>query len=359
MPYVLADYAVRESQGRRYPTEPDPYRSDFQRDIGRILYSKAFRRLAFKTQVFSPYEGDHYRNRLTHTLETAQIARVTASQLHLNSELAEAIALAHDLGHPPFGHQGEDILDGLMENYGGFDHNFQNLRIVIFNEIKSDRFPGLNLTFETLVGLAKGAAARTYLRELYRFDDLSRFDSAEAAVAHLADDLAYTATDFDDYARYHDLSIADLHALPLTLVKRCLPTQVEDPRIAISVCVRNLVSTLVADAITHTKEKVEQAGGPQASRNAVIHAIGLSDEMRPLYGELAAFLRKNMYLDASLKQETLRGAELLQGLFKMEAERRKLDPNDREGYLDLCDYLSGMTDHFALSEEALHKMDKP
>ena len=342
-------YATSHSVGRRHKTAPDPYRGEFRRDIGRVLYSRAFRRLAFKTQVFSPSKSDHYRNRLTHTLETAQIARVAAENLGLNGELAEAIALAHDLGHPPFGHQGEAVLDRLMAVYGGFDHNLQNVRIVTMLEVKADRFPGLNLTWETIYGIAKSGAARDFIRRLYNLPPEHRIDTAEARVADLADDMAYTATDFDDYACYRELSIADLRAMDLELIARALPEGVGDVRIAVSMCVRNLVSMLVSDMIAASRERIESLNPQTSTNREVIKRIGLSDEIGREYDQLARFLRRNMYDDARLKAETLHGARALETLFEEERKRRRLSPGDREGFFDLCDYISGMTDRYALA----------
>jgi dGTPase len=347
---TLAQYAVRQSAGRRYPTEPDPFRNEFRRDIGRILYSKAFRRLAFKTQVFSPSEsGDHYRNRLTHTLETAQIARVAAEQLSLNAELAEVIALAHDLGHPPFGHQGEDVLNRMMRPYGGFDHNLQNVRIVTLLEVKSDRFFGLNLTYETLFGIAKGAEARRFISSLYDMTGNTESLTCEARVADWADDLAYTATDFDDYARYHHLTVDALRGMDLALIRRCLPKDVADVRIAISMCTRNLVSVMVTDFIETSRTAIAALAGAETPSLSAYNAIGLSDEIGAEYRELNQFLRTRMYHDADLKAEIMKGAAVLETIFNFEAQRRRLRKKDPEGYLDLCDYISGMTDRFALT----------
>lgn len=341
-------YAVQKSVGRHYTTEADEYRSDFRRDIGRVLYSKAFRRLAFKTQVFSPSEGDHYRNRLTHTLETAQIARVAAVELGLNEDLAEAIALAHDLGHPPFGHQGEYVLDGLMKPYGGFDHNLQNLRIVTLLEIKSDQFKGLNLTYETIFGIAKGKEAKKFIGSLYDLPEEKQLVTCEARIADLADDLAYTATDFDDYARYHNISLEALKNMELDLIKRCVPENVKDVRIAVSICVRNLVSTLVTDLIHNSKSNLNKLDGYQTGKEQARKVLTLSDRIQKEYNQLSAFLRKYMYSDANLKSKTLKGSAALKKLFAFEADKRGLKQDDRNGYLELCDNIAGMTDHYAL-----------
>lgn len=352
----LAAYAVGGSSGRRYETEPDPYRSDFRRDLGRVLYSRAFRRLAFKTQVFSPSEGDHYRNRLTHTLETAQIARSVAEELFLNEELAEVIAMAHDLGHPPFGHQGEYVLNELMADYGGFDHNLQNVRIVTLTEVKSASFPGLNLTYDTLFGIAKSKAAKDFLTALYKLPADRLTPSCEARVADLADDLAYTATDFDDYASYHGLSTEAIMELDLSLVTRNLPEGVKDGRIALSMCVRNIVFTLVTDLIETSGKRIQEIGGKDAPMEKALECIGLSGEIGAEYNELASFLGMDMYQDSSLKAAPLEGAEVLEIIFNAESKRRKLERSDREGHMDLCDFIAGMTDRYAIRHAA--RLDK-
>jgi len=342
------EYAVKKTVGRHFTTPADEYRSDFRRDIGRVLYSKAFRRLAFKTQVFSPSQGDHYRNRLTHTLETAQIARVASMELGLNEDLAEVIALAHDLGHPPFGHQGEYVLDSLMKSYGGFDHNLQNIRIVTMLEIKSDQYKGLNLTYETMFGIAKGAEARKFISTLYNLPEEQGPKTCEAKIADLADDLAYTATDFDDFARYHDLTLEDLTGMELDLVQRCVPIDVSDVRIAVSMCVRNMVSTLVTDMIQNSRKNLEQMQGVNTKTSEAIHAFGLSEPISREYFQLNAFLKKYMYHDANLKSTTLEGSAALKNLFAHEVEVRKLQEGDKHGYHELCDNIAGMTDHYAL-----------
>ena len=217
------------SRGRLEAETECTTRSPFQRDRDRILHSTAFRRLTYKTQVFLFHEGDHYRSRLTHSLEVAQIARTVARQLRLDEDLAEAIALAHDLGHPPFGHAGERALDRAMRNFGGFDHNAQSLRVVTALERKYVQFDGLNLTWETLEGLAKhngpvapdepvAKLARRF--ESWKSFDLGAWPSAEAQVAALADDIAYVAHDIDDGLRAHLITLADLDGQPLVGSRR-------------------------------------------------------------------------------------------------------------------------------------------
>lgn len=345
----LASYAVARSEGRLIPEAPDPYRSDFRRDIGRVLYCKAFRRLAFKTQVLSPIEGDHWRNRLTHTLECAQIARVAAEALQANADLAEAVALAHDLGHPPFGHQGERVLNEQMAAFGGFDHNLQNLRVVALLEVKSPIHKGLNLTFETLAGIAKSPGAKRFLIGELGLGEEHSAPSFEAHLADWADDLAYCAADFDDFARYHELSAADLRRLDLALVRRAWPKEEGQSAMLISQLTRNLVSLLVTEFIDHTRAGLLRLAGPQTPREEAIRAIGLGPLLEEEYTQLLGFLNARMYSDADLKAEARHGAESLRQLFRREASARGLEAFDRAGHLALCDYLSGMTDRYALA----------
>src|SRR5690349_17345967 len=214
------------SRGRHFPESDCPTRSPFQRDRDRILHATAFRRLTYKTQVFLPHEGDHFRTRLTHSLEVAQIARTVARQLRLDEDLAETIALAHDLGHSPFGHAGERALDFAMKSFGGFDHNAQSLRVVTVLERKYAAFDGLNLTWEALEGLAKHngpeaegsqSAVAKIVRGLksWRSLELATYPSAEAQVAALSDDIAYVSHDIDDGLRAGLIALADLRAQPL------------------------------------------------------------------------------------------------------------------------------------------------
>src|ERR1700685_1099172 len=233
---MLAGYAVHveHSRGRRFPEPPHPYRNDFQRDRDRVIHSRAFRRLEAKTQGFTTRYSDHFRNRLTHTLEVTQIARTVAGALQLNADLAEALALAHDLGHPPFGHAGERALDECLSAFGGFDHNAQTLRVVTVLERRYPLFDGLNLTWETLEGLVKhngpltdrgGSPVGRYrahgvpetILDYVRLQDLQlwSFPSVEAQIAAVADDIAYDAHDIDDGLRAELFGIDDIAALPL------------------------------------------------------------------------------------------------------------------------------------------------
>ena len=341
--------AVRQSLGRRYEGDaPDPYRDEFQRDVGRILYSKAFRRLAYKTQVLSPIEGDHFRNRLTHTLEVAQMAKAISRSLGLNETLTEALALAHDLGHPPFGHQGEAVLNRLLADYGGFDHNLQNLRIVTILEKKSHHYPGLNVTLETLWGIAKGEKGKQFLRELYGVEPQDEVFTVESRVSDLADDFSYTVHDLDDFVRYHGLTLDDVRRLPLRLVREQLPDAPVDLNTAMSMWMRNAINLLVTDAIETSRERMADViDNPDP--HIVAERIGLSPAVEEPYQALRHFLRTKMYGDINLKGETMRGTLVLEQLFHHFAKKWDLTPGDTQGHLRLSDYLSGMTDRYAVA----------
>ncbi len=348
MLYELSPFAVKETQGRIHGvTNQEDFRSPWRRDVGRILYSRAFRRLALKTQVFSPIEGDHFRNRLTHTLETTQIATHIAEHLRLNRELTEAIALAHDLGHPPFGHQGEEMLDELMKEHGGFDHNFQNIRIVTLIEIKSDHYPGLNLTWETLAGIAKSASAKKFLAELYRRPIEDTQPSLEARIADLADEMAYTVHDLDDYVRYHRMGFAGLKQLDLAIVQRNLPPRNASIKVAMGILVRNLVNLLVTSLLKQSQKEFERDPLPETREDA-LKCLTFPDDIAEEYRELRHFLRTNMYHNENLKGQTVRGCRVLKLVFERLIEERNLQPNDERGYQKLCDYVSGMTDRYLL-----------
>ncbi len=344
-----APYSAGESSGRFYSEAPDPYRNDYQRDVGRIVHSKAFRRLAFKTQVLSPSEGDHYRSRLSHTLECTQMARAIARRLGLNETLTEAVALAHDLGHPPFGHQGEEVLDRLMKSFGGFDHNLQNIRIVTLLEEKSSAYPGLNLTFETLAGIAKSKNAKAFLMERYGLSADGLTQNCEAWVADLSDELAYTTHDFDDYLRYHDFSTDEIRAIDLEMVQEAVPEEDCNAKIMARMCVRNMVNRLVTEVIEHSVNRIEALSDEQLTDIPTVRAcIDLPDDTKRKFRKLEAYLNERMYRDSNLKAEALQGARSIEMLFMRLAAERKLAGDDREAYLELCDYIAGMTDRFLL-----------
>ncbi|MDO5369508.1 deoxyguanosinetriphosphate triphosphohydrolase [Paracoccus sp. (in: a-proteobacteria)] len=375
-----APYACQpeESRGRLYPEELSTFRSPWQRDRDRIIHSSAFRRLKHKTQVFvehdgDEYRGDYYRTRLTHTIEVAQVARTIAAALGLNTDLAEAVALAHDLGHPPFGHTGEDALATLMAPYGGFDHNAQALRIVTRLERHYAGFDGLNLTWETLEGIAKhnGPVARPYpwaLAEVNAAWDLrlSTYASAEAQVAAVADDVAYNHHDLHDGLRSGLFTEADLMELPL-IGPAFAEVDRLHPGLALMrrrhEALRRVFGVMVEDVIAVAQGRIEaaQPQGVEAIRTMDGPIIRFS---KPVYQSLKAvkqFLFQRMYRAPSVMEERARVTAILNAIFPMMLDDPRLMPGDWQaealGADDrtacarvVLDYIAGMTDRFAIAE---------
>ena len=383
---MLAPYACQPevSRGRLHPEDLSSFRSAFQRDRDRIIHSSAFRRLKHKTQVFVEHEGDYYRTRLTHTIEVAQVARTIAGVLGLNTDLAEAIALAHDLGHTPFGHTGEDALALLMQPYGGFDHNAQALRIVTRLERHYAEFDGLNLTWESLEGIAKHngpvigpnadekhAGPLPYaLAEVNAAWDLELHThaSAEAQVAAIADDVAYSHHDLHDGLRSGLFTEDDLMDLPVTgpafhEVDRLYP-RLEKMRRRHE-ALRRVFGRMVEDVIAVAQGRL-QAARPQSAEE--IRAMGTTviRFSKPLYQELKAirsFLFHRMYRAPSVMVERARVTQVVDGLFPLFMARPELLPQewcadiaavkgDTELARIVADYVAGMTDRFALLEGA-------
>ncbi|PPB80003.1 dGTPase [Albidovulum inexpectatum] len=372
---TLAPYACRpeDSRGRLYPETVSTFRSPFQRDRDRIIHSSAFRRLKHKTQVFVEHEGDYYRTRLTHTIEVAQVARTIAGHLGLNTDLAEAIALAHDLGHPPFGHTGEDALAELMAPYGGFDHNAQALRIVTRLERHYADFDGLNLTWETLEGIAKHNGPVTgdlpyALAEVNdAFDlELHTHASAEAQVAAVADDVAYNHHDLHDGLRAGLFSEDDLMELPVTgpafaEVDRLYPGL--EPMRRRHEALRRVFGVMVEDviAVAETRLKASRPRSAQAIREMDGPIIRFS---KPLYQNLKAiksFLFQRMYRAPSVVKERQRVTAIVKDLFPAFLNEPALLPpewqqdvaraaDQTELARVVLDYVAGMTDRFAIQE---------
>lgn len=354
----LAPYAVTnsQSQGRKYKEKEHEFRTPFQRDRDRIIHSTAFRRLEYKTQVFVNHEGDHYRTRLTHTLETSQIARTIGRALRLNEDLVEAIALAHDLGHGPFGHAGEWALSELMKNHGGFEHNVQTLRIVEELEDSYVDFPGLNLTFETLEGLKK------HPERFYR-NPSRRFRSLEADVVDLADEIAYCNHDLDDGLRSELLSEEEVGDLRLwrEAVKyirskyASLSSPTQKKRLAIRLIINRLVTDVVENSRKHIRRMgVQSLDSLQKVRRPV---VSLSETSRRSLAELKRFLHQNLYQNYRVIRMTDKGQRFLKALFQVYLQKPEQLPPDvlkrrkEEGiHRVICDYLAGMTDRFALDE---------
>jgi dGTPase len=371
---ALAAYACRpeESRGRLHPEPESAARSVFQRDRDRIIHSSAFRRLQYKTQVFVYHEGDHYRTRLTHSLEVAQIARSIARRLGLEEDLAETLALAHDLGHTPFGHAGEEALDEVMRDFGGFRHNDQTLRVLTKLEHRYASFDGLNLTWETLEGIAKhngpvnGPIAPTLADYAERHDlELGSWPSAEAQVAALADDIAYDNHDTDDGLRAGLFSILDLTQVPLlgtifAEVDRLYPG-VDDSRL-IHEAIRRLIDRMVGDVVEESQRRIA-ALKPKSVADIRRHSaavIAFSPAMREQERGLRRFLFECMYRHYRVNRMASKARRIVQELFRLllaepqclptEWQIQATGPGTRETARIVADYIAGMTDRFALDE---------
>jgi dGTPase len=362
------------SRGRLHP-EPDcPTRSPFQRDRDRVLHSTAFRRLIHKTQVFVYHEGDHYRTRLTHSLEVAQIARTMSRQLRLDEDLAEALALAHDLGHPPFGHAGERSLDRVMGAYGGFDHNAQSLRVVMSLERKYLAFDGLNLTWETLEGLAKhngpliGASSRAVRKVTLSLDawqslEPERWASGEAQAAALADDIAYVSHDIDDGLRAGLLALDDLRSVPIAaeIVAALPPDARPGGRLTYEVT-RRMITTLIRDVVDESRARLTalRPASPSDVRAAGDGVVAFSPAMAGDIKRLKAFLTERVYRsrrvmgvmeDAEAMVAELFARYLADGAALPESWRAAQDGVDEQARARvIADFVAGMTDRYAIAE---------
>ncbi len=371
----LATYATlpAASRGRLYPDFPDGFRSPFQRDRDRLIHSSAFRRLDGKTQVFAYHEGKNYRTRLTHSIEVAQITRTLCNCLNLNESLGEAIALAHDLGHPPFGHAGERGLDNAMRKFGGFDHNVNSLKIMTRLEVHYPGFEGLNLSWETLEGTVKhnGPIKRprnTYLKEFNRrFDlDLKHFSSLESQVASFADDIAYNNHDIDDGFRAGFFTIEQLCELPFIAeiireFDRGCPGA--DGNIRIYAVTRTLIARMIDDILDTTRENllennIETAADIRHSRQ---FTAGFSASMTADIALLRQFLKTHFYTTTSIARMDMKSQKIVEQLFElfmtdykllpMELRRNLASaPSDEELAETVCAYIAGMTDMAAVEE---------
>lgn len=377
----LAPFAAdaRLSRGRRVAEAPSPTRTDFQRDRDRIVHSTAFRRLKHKTQVFVSHEGDHFRTRLTHTIEVSQIARALARALRLDEDLTEALALAHDFGHTPFGHAGERALDRKMSGFGGFDHNAQTLRIVTALERHYAAFDGLNLTFETLEGLVKHngplsgphAGGKDLPPPVAQFDalyplDLDRFASLEAQAAAISDDIAYNTHDLDDGLRAGLIALEDLEELTLAggilrEVRAAYPLL--DPARMGHEIMRRHITRMVEDVLAQATRRIAEDAILSAQD---VHAngreiIAFSPDMRAAVDETRRFLFGRVYRHDSVMRVMRRAEEVVERLFDGYAASGGPVPGrparapdhqaDEAGRMrDIADYLAGMTDTFALAE---------
>jgi len=370
---ALAPYAQSEasSRGRRFAEPPPRHRTEYQRDRDRIVHSTAFRRLVYKTQVFVNHEGDLYRTRLTHSLEVAQIARSVARALGLNEPLAEAICLAHDLGHTPFGHAGQDALNECMRDLGGFEHNLQSLRVVDELEERYAEFPGLNLTFETREGILKhcsAANARTLGELGVRFLE-RRQPSLEAQLANLADAIAYNNHDVDDGIRAGLITIDELRDIAIfrrqyDLVAARYPGL--SPRRMVHEVVRRMIDYLVNDLISASEASIAAAAPASADevRARSQPLLTFSDEVQAEHLELKHYLRQHLYKHYRVLRMTTKAKRVVRALFDamltdvdlmptehQEAARRMEAADGRPGRARaVADYIAGMTDRFAIRE---------
>ena len=360
---VLADYAMysRYSRGRKYKEKEHPYRSCYQRDRDRIIHSAAFRRLEYKTQVFVIHEGDYYRTRLTHTLEVSQIARTIATALRLNVDLVEAIALAHDLGHTPFGHSGEEVLNELMHRYGGFNHNLQGLRVVDILEERYPDFPGLNLTWEVREGMLKHSSTfdkAGYLKEL------SPDESAtlEAQVVDLADEVAYDNHDLDDGLTSGLINEDDLKKIKLWRdTHKKITTQYNRLNTLERkyLIIRQLIDLQVTDLIQHTLKNIKdmQIKNYMDVKKSKQRIVSFSKDILEMRIPLRDFLMRNLYNNYRVIRMSNKAKHFIRELFKSYINNPGVLPLHiqkrikKDGlYRVVCDYIAGMTDRFAQDE---------
>ena len=374
----MESYAIlpAHSKGREYPEEPSNYRSVFQRDMDRILHCGSFRKLQFKTQVFLENKGDYYRTRLTHTLEVAQIARTVSKVLGVNSELAEAIALAHDLGHPPFGHAGEEELNKLLTNDGGFDHNIQTLKIVTKLEQMYASHPGLNLTIETLDGIIKHNGplniVNKYITE--EIKDLKKFNfkespSIEAQIATISDDIAYNSHDLGDGLRAGFFSLSDIKSLPIV---REAFQEVEIKYKSINYktkcyeIIRYFLNSLVTNVIDESSKRLNLIKGRNLGtlKNEKLKLIDFNKNTKQDLEIIRKYLFENMYRCKEVIFEREKCSEVIVDLFNLYNNDLNLLPSDWQKKIKysksespkriIGDYISGMTDRFAINQHKVY-----
>ncbi len=356
---LLAPYASFSSQtrGRQYPLKEHPMRTAFQRDRDRVIHCAAFRRMEYKTQVFVNHEGDHYRTRLTHTIEVAQISRTIARALGLNEDLSEAIACVHDLGHTPFGHSGEDVLDELMKDFGGFNHNRQSLRVVDVLERRYEDYPGLNLTYEVREGIVKHeSTAQPLSPDIFPPDE---WPTLEASLVDKADSIAYNSHDVDDGLSSGILNWDDLDDVPMLAEakEKSIRANPELPRKYYHhSIIRQLVDRQVIDLINHSVANISNfdISSIEDVRRSKVKLIAFSDNMEKSLGQLKEFLKKKMYRHPRMVENAAEAKIILETLF----DRYKANPQKLHGKYKLrlgkepveniiCDFIAGMTDRYA------------
>ena len=358
---TLAPFAVKsgESKGRQYPEEEHQYRTRFQRDRDRIIHTSAFRRLEYKTQVFVYHEGDYYRTRLTHSLEVAQIARSICKSLQLNEDLAESVALSHDLGHPPFGHTGQDVLNRLMKDHGGFEHNKQSLRILKLLEKRYPEFDGLNLTWDVLEGICKHTKDE---ENPITSAEGVKYPSLEAQIADYADGIAYNAHDLDDGITSNLLDLDQLRKVALwkenedRFDKKYSGLDFKLKKYQV---VRSIINELTTDLRDATSKNIEdhKVTSVDEVRRAPVRIATFGKEVAEKNKELKKFLHKNMYSHRKVLRMEFKAGLTLDGIFAAYTKMPGLLPesvlkNEAHGTLErrMCDYVSGMTDRYALNE---------
>lgn len=360
---VLAPYAMKSSQsrGRVHKESKHLYRSCYQRDRDRIIYSRAFRRLEYKTQVFVNHEGDHYRTRLTHTLEVAQIAKSIGRALRLNEDLIEAIALAHDVGHTPFGHAGEDALHEIMEKYGGFEHNSHGLRVVDILEKRYPEFPGLNLSHEVREGIIKHSSPFDHIRSVVPFE-LKGLPLLETQVVDIADEIAYNNHDLDDGITSGLISRDDLNNVGLWKevqgeIKAKYPglnEEIEQYQI-----IRSLINIQVSDLLTETERRIVsfKLKSPEEIRKIPEKIVGFSKTINEKRKPLGKLLTHNLYQHYRVIRMSNKARRFMHDLFKAYVDQpEQMPPSSQvrlkkeDKYRVTCDYIAGMTDRYALDE---------
>jgi len=362
----LAPYAMRSAatQGRRWPEPEHPFRSPFQRDRDRVIHSRAFRRLEHKTQVFVYHEGDHFRTRLTHSIEVSQVARTVARALRVNVDLVEALSLSHDLGHTPFGHLGEEVLHRLMIRHGGFNHNRQSLRIVEWLEDRYPGWPGLNLTYEVREGIAKHSG-RINLKAAPEYADYGPeiTPPIEAQMIDIVDEIGYNHHDVDDGVRSGLIEAArlaeevPLFGDPWRRAQEIYPAA--SPRQVLGVALTGMIDCLVTDLIEASRARILDAGVKSAEdvRARKDWLIGLSDRAAARNAELKRYLHQRLYRHHKIERMKDKSRRMIQALFERYHENPALLPEAFQDRIEkdgrervICDYIAGMTDRYALDE---------
>ncbi len=358
----LASYAVKNSQskGRYFPEEEHPFRTAFQRDRDRIIHCSAFRRLEYKTQVFVYHEGDYYRTRLTHSIEVAQISRSIAKALRLNEDLAEAIALAHDLGHPPFGHSGEKILNELMKDHKGFEHNQQSVRIVTKLEKRNPEFPGLNLSKEVLEGMNKHSTKYDHPRKAK--GDKNCFPFLESQIVDFSDAIAYNSHDLDDGITSLLLNVDMLNNVRFwrdnyKTIEKKYPSA--DFTIKKYQVIRMIINQLVTDLVFQTLKNIKRFNILQArdAQNCKEAVVSFSPEIEKKNSELKSFLFNNLYKHHRVARMELKAEKIIKELFNTYKNHPVILPQKVQQKFNhelkeraICDYIAGMTDRYAMDE---------